>query len=87
METLKAIAAIFVEHNMQAKLGAGLLHRHEKLQEGSVMLHEAKTSGADVCLPKALSSVDVTQMTPHSWFLNREGLFQAFEYDASGEVK
>ena len=54
MATLKAITAIFVEHNMHTKLGAGLLHRHNILQEGSVMLYELNISEADVCILKAL---------------------------------
>lgn len=39
MEKLKAIAAIFVQHGMHSQFGAGLLHRHDKLDEGNLMVH------------------------------------------------
>ncbi|KAJ5781434.1 uncharacterized protein N7518_009917 [Penicillium psychrosexuale] len=38
--TLRAIANIFVSHNMHMKLGAGLLYRHDTLQDRTVMFHE-----------------------------------------------
>ncbi|EEH02784.1 predicted protein [Histoplasma capsulatum G186AR] len=59
---LKAIADIFVRHSMHTKLGAGLLHRHDALEDGT-----------------ALSSIDMDKITPNSWFLNQNGLFQAFD--------
>jgi hypothetical protein len=84
--TLKAIADIFVRHSMHIKLGAGLLHRHDTLEDGTVMFHELQSPESDICVPKALSSIDMDKITPNSWFLNQNGLFQAFEYDASGEA-
>lgn len=84
--TLKAIADIFVRHSMHIKLGAGLLHRHDTLEDGTVMFHELQSPESDICVPKALSSIDMDKIAPNSWFLNQNGLFQAFEYDASGEA-
>jgi hypothetical protein len=84
--TLMAIADIFVRHSMHKKLGAGLLHRHDTLQEGTVMFHEVQSPESDICIPKALSSIATDKIAPNSWFLNQNGLFQAFEYDASGEA-
>ncbi|KAJ5152540.1 hypothetical protein N7492_009820 [Penicillium capsulatum] len=71
---------------MHTKLGAGLLHRHDTLQDGTVMFHEVQSPESDICIPKALLSVDMDKIAPNSWFLNRNGLFQTFEYDASGEA-
>lgn len=84
--TLTAIADIFVKHNMHVKLGAGLLHRHDALQDGTVMLHEVQSPEIDTCIPRSLSTIDTDKIVPNSWFLNQNGLFQAFEYDASGEA-
>lgn len=38
--TLKAMTDIFVRHGMHIKLGAGLLHRCETLEDGTVMFNE-----------------------------------------------
>ncbi|KAJ5712955.1 uncharacterized protein N7483_010136 [Penicillium malachiteum] len=84
--TLAAIANIFVRHNMHMKLGAGLLHRHETLQNGTLMIHEIQTGESDICTPKTLMSIDADKIIPNSWFLNQNGLFQAFEYNANGEA-
>jgi hypothetical protein len=84
--TLIAIADIFVRHSMHIKLGAGLLHRHDTLQDGTVMFHEVQSLESDICIPKVLSSIGMDKIAPNSWFLNQNGLFQAFEYDASGEA-
>ncbi|PGG95742.1 hypothetical protein AJ79_09895 [Helicocarpus griseus UAMH5409] len=84
--TLMSIADIFVRHNMYKKLGAGLLHCHDTLQDGTVMFHEVQSPETDICIPKALSSIDMDKIAANSWFLNQNGLFQAFEYDASGEA-
>lgn len=84
-ETLTAIANIFVKHNVHRMLGAGLLHRHDSLEKGSVMFHEVQSPELEICIPKALSSIE-DQITPNSWFLNRLGQFQGFEYGTSGEA-
>ncbi|KAL2377494.1 hypothetical protein RJ035_007706 [Blastomyces gilchristii] len=84
--TLTAIADIFVRHSMHMKLGVGLLHRHDTLQDRTVMFHEVRSPESDICIPKTISSVDMDKIAPNSWFLNRNGMFQAFEYDASGEA-
>ncbi|EGC45595.1 hypothetical protein HCEG_04810 [Histoplasma capsulatum var. duboisii H88] len=84
--TLRAIADIFVRHSMHIKLGAGLLHRHDTLQDGTVMFHEVQSPESDICVPKALSSIGMDNIAPNSWFLNQNGLFQAFEYNARGEA-
>jgi len=83
--TLKAIAAIFVEHQMHKQLGAGLLHRHETITEGNIMLHEHQPSKADICQPTSLSSVDKVKLVPEAWFLNEDGSFQGYEYNADGQ--
>lgn len=84
--TLRAIADIFVRHSMHIKLGAGLLHRHDILQNGTVMFHEVQSPESDICVLKALSTIGIDNIAPNSWFLNQNGLFQAFEYNTSGEV-
>jgi len=83
--TLKAIAAIFVEHQMHKKLSAGLLHRHDTIKEGNVMVHEHQPSNVDVCQPKSLSGVDNATLVPEAWFLNANGSFQAYEYNTEGQ--
>lgn len=37
-------------------------------------------------MPKAFSGFDKHQVAPNSWFLNENGRFQAFEYNANGEA-
>lgn len=74
---LKAIADIFVRHSMHIKLKAGLLHRHDTLEDGTVMFHELQSPESDIRVPKALSSIDMDKITPNLWFLSQNGLFQA----------
>ncbi|KAJ5485043.1 hypothetical protein N7539_005031 [Penicillium diatomitis] len=71
---------------MHIKLGAGLLHRHDTLQDGTAMFHEVQSLESDICVPKALSSIGMDNIAPNSSFVNQNGLFQAFEYSASGEA-
>jgi hypothetical protein len=71
---------------MHIKLEAGLLRRHDRFQNGNVMFHELQSPESNVCIPKALPSIDIDKIAPKSWFLDQNGLFQAFEYDASREA-
>lgn len=49
---LKAFEDIFVKHSMHTKLGAGLLHRHETLEDGTVMFHKLQLCESDCLRPQ-----------------------------------
>lgn len=82
---LKAIAEIFVQNQMHHQYKAGILHRHQELEEGCVMIHTERSVDIDVCQSKSLSDLDVTQLVPTSLFLNENHIFQGCEYDINGE--
>ncbi len=83
--TLQSIADIFVRNQMHHQYGAGILHRHQELEEGCVMVHTERNVDIDVCQSRNLSDLDVTQLAPISLFLNEEGNFQGFEYGINGQ--
>ena len=82
---LQAIADIFIQNQVHHQYGAGILHRHQELEEGCVMVHTERNVDIDVCQSISLSDLDVTQLTPTSLFLNEEGNFQGFEYGINGQ--
>ncbi|QSS58396.1 hypothetical protein I7I51_07822 [Histoplasma capsulatum] len=53
---LKAFEDIFVKHSMHTKLGAGLLHRHETLEDGTVMFHKLQSGRGTISIPLRLIS-------------------------------
>ncbi|MCJ1386619.1 hypothetical protein MMC17_009745 [Xylographa soralifera] len=82
---LKAIAEIFVRNQMQHRYSAGILHRHQKIEEGCVMVHTERSVDFDVCQSKSLNDLDISQLVPSSLFLNQNQIFQACEYDINGQ--
>ncbi|KAL9124570.1 MAG: hypothetical protein Q9217_006109 [Psora testacea] len=82
---LKNIADIFVQNQMHNHYRAGLLHRHQELEEGCVMVHTERSVDIDVCQSKSLSDLDVTQLVPTLLFLNENLVFQGCEYYINGE--
>ncbi|RPB02465.1 hypothetical protein L873DRAFT_1802436 [Choiromyces venosus 120613-1] len=79
--TLHKIAEIFVRHDMHHNFGAGILHRHQTLNDGQVMVHTKRTNEIDVCEIKTIDEITGEDLMPNSLFLNRQQKFQAFEYD------
>lgn len=82
---LQAIADIFVQNQMHNQYGAGILHRHQVLEEGCVMVHTKRSAEIAVCQSKSVNDLDVTQLVPTSLFLNEERNFQGLEYGINGE--
>lgn len=82
---LQGIADIFVQNHMHHQYGAGILHRHQELEDGCVMVHTERNVDIDVCQSMSLRDLDVTQLAPTSLFLNEEGNFQGFEYSIDGQ--
>ncbi len=83
-DILTTIAKIFVQNKMHHRYGAGILHRHQELKDGSVMVHTVRNAEIDICQMQSLNSLDVSRLVPNSLFLNNEHNFQAFEYDIDG---
>jgi hypothetical protein len=82
---LQTIADIFIHNQVHHQYGAGILHRHQELEEGCVMVHTERSIDIDVCQSKSLSDLDIMQLAPTALFLNEEGNFQGFEYGVNGQ--
>ncbi|RPB02460.1 hypothetical protein L873DRAFT_1802424 [Choiromyces venosus 120613-1] len=66
---------------MHRNFGAGILRRHQTLDDGQVMIHTKRTNEIDVCEIKTIDEITGGGLIPNSLFLNRQQKFQVFEYD------
>lgn len=86
---LEEIAKIYVRNEMHHNYGVGILHRHVDIPEECVMVHSLCDT-VDVCYSDTVAicravharDLDHQNVMPHSFLLNSNGLFQAYEYDS-----
>ena len=77
---LRLAGNIFVKHQMDRTLGLALLHRHQKLEPGFVMVHTESAADEDLCMMHAL---DKSKLYPFSFFMGSQSTFRPQEFSTS----
>jgi hypothetical protein len=75
---LRNIASIYARHGVK-NYEAGYLHRHYDLPDDHIMAHVLR-EGKDFCKAYPLNALDHDRLSPHSFCLNQDAEFQAYEY-------
>jgi hypothetical protein len=83
--TLMATLDIFIRHSKHRTLGAGLLHRHDTVQDGTMIFHEVPPPEPDICIPQALPSIDMAKITAN-WRSSTKTDYSRHISDDSGEA-
>ena len=78
---LRGVGKILIKHEMHLKFAAALLHRHEDLRAGSVMVRSNPDADTDICRMRPIKDESCCEtLSPCAFYLNSARSFQAFEY-------
>ncbi|KAL9051655.1 MAG: hypothetical protein Q9162_005864 [Coniocarpon cinnabarinum] len=75
--TLHLVGELFVKHKLHRTFGICLLHRHQELAPGYIMVHSPIPPESDMCRSEKKGQ---RQIFPHAFCLNKQKQFWSFEY-------
>ncbi|KAF2206688.1 hypothetical protein CERZMDRAFT_91933 [Cercospora zeae-maydis SCOH1-5] len=76
---LHTIGGLFVRHGVHDYLCAALLHRHIKMGDGEVIVHDGDEDD-DISSARHSCTLDMSRLAPHSLFLHSSHGFRPFEF-------
>lgn len=74
---LASLGEIFLKHQVHESFGVTLLHRHENLLSGCVMVHTLTPERADLCTMQRWGE---RELYPSSFFMDSHDCFVPFEF-------
>lgn len=80
-EETAAIGDIFRAHNVADKFSLQLLHRHFDIPDGAIVFAESVDPGVVVAKVTTIQDVDLMNARGQLYYLNKDGKFQAYEYE------
>ncbi len=78
--TLRSLAKLFVDHNVDKDFGICLLHRHQSLPSDRVMVHSRPHPGRDVCHIEPLGS---RPHYPFAFYVDEKTQFVPYEFSST----
>lgn len=80
-ELLDGLRDIYVKHNVHQTLAAGILHRHQFLADGEIILHTIQNDHVDIAEIKNTKALDADSYHGCAFFWNSGvNAFQPFEF-------
>ena len=76
---LSEVSSLIASYDSVDFLGVRLIHRHNKLADGEIMLEEFKYDEGEPAIITSNKSIDTEGSVPSSWIITPSGL-RAFEY-------
>lgn len=81
--TLRLAGNIFVKHQVEQIFGLALLHRHQELEPGFVMVHTESASHEDLC---TVHPYDKSKIYPLSFFMDSQSIFRPQEFSSKPAI-